>query len=118
MVFSVTLESVLQASHETCWKVFSVDVCSCLFMNFYILGGEEGYRNGAELNPRDFFLVHWLPPLSICPLSGLSHSLASCILSCALAPLDEFGIHIGGSVITLAGFEISQGEICLWLYSM
>ena len=36
-VLCVTLKPVFQASCTACWKVRSVDVCSCLFMNLCIL---------------------------------------------------------------------------------
>lgn len=116
VVFGVTLESVFQASCITCWKVFSVEACSCRFINLCVLGGGGRCQNDAELNPCDFFfLAHWLAYLSVCP--PFWPFQLPCILPPPLCscPPDKFGVHICGSVITLAGFKMSHCEICLWL---
>lgn len=90
VVFGVTLKSVFRVSCIVCFKVFSVDVYLWIFP--YSSWGVESLGlflwNIVNL---PFWLLCILPP----PLSS--------------PPLSEFGVHFCGSVITLAGLEISHG---------
>ena len=84
------------------------------WISAYCNGGDQ---NDAELDPWDFF-SGTLACSSACLWAFLAW--VPCILPpplCSCLP-GEFGTRICGSVITLAGIEMSHSKICLWLCSV